>query len=100
MKVLANLQLIPIGTGVSVSEYIAECERVLADAGLHYELHANGTNIEGEWDAVFAAVRECHERVHGLGAPRIQTLLSIGTRTDRDQSLDDKVAAVGRRLEG
>ncbi|HKJ77091.1 MAG TPA: MTH1187 family thiamine-binding protein [Gammaproteobacteria bacterium] len=98
MKVLANLQLIPMGTGISVSEYIAECERILADAGLQYELHANGTNIEGEWDAVFTAVRQCHERVHGMGAPRIQTLLSIGTRTDRDQSLVDKVEAVNRRL--
>lgn len=100
MKILANLQLIPLGTGVSVSAYIAECERVLADAGLHYELHANGTNIEGEWDAVCDAVRQCHERVHGMGAPRIQSLLSIGTRNDRDQSLDDKVEAVSRRLEG
>lgn len=100
MKVLANFQLIPMATEASVSPYIAECERILADAGLNCQLHANGTNIEGEWDAVCAAVRRCHERVHEMGAPRIQTVLSLGTRSDRDQSLDDKVEAVNRRLGG
>lgn len=99
MKVLVNLQVVPIGTGVSVSAYIAACERVLSDAeDLHYELHANGTNIEGEWDAVFAAIRRCHEVVHAMGAPRIQTFVSVGTRTDRDQSLQDKVDSVTQIL--
>ncbi len=98
MKVLVNFQLIPLGVGVSVSAYVAECERVLAEAGLTYELHANGTNIEGEWDAVFAAVKACHERIHAMGAPRIQTVLSLGTRTDRDQGLADKVASVEAKL--
>jgi uncharacterized protein YqgV (UPF0045/DUF77 family) len=36
---------------------------------LKTQLHANGTNIEGEWDEVFAAVRRCHEAVHAMGAP-------------------------------
>lgn len=98
MKALVNLQLVPIGTEVSVSKYIAACERVLADSGLHYELHANGTNIEGEWEAVFAAVRRCHEAVHGMGAPRINSLVSVGTRTDREQSLQDKIDSVTRQL--
>lgn len=98
MKALVNLQLVPIGTGVSVSKYIAACERVLAESGLHYELHANGTNIEGEWEAVFAAVRRCHEVVHAMGAPRINSLVSVGTRTDKEQSLQDKVESVQRQL--
>jgi len=97
MKALVNLQVVPIGTDVSVSRYVAACGQVLADAGLHHELHANGTNIEGEWDTVFAAIRRCHEVVHEMGAPRIQTFVSVGTRTDREQSLSDKVESVKRR---
>lgn len=97
MKVLVNLQVVPIGTEVSVSRYVVACDQVLTAAGLHHELHANGTNIEGEWDAVFAAIRRCHETVHALGAPRIQTFISVGTRTDREQSLHDKVASVERQ---
>lgn len=98
MKTLVNLQLIPVGTEVSVSRYIAACEKVLDASGLIYQLHANGTNIEGEWEAVFAAVRRCHEVVHEMGAPRIHSMVSVGTRTDKEQSLDDKVASVKQQL--
>lgn len=98
MKVIADLCVVPIGVGVSVSKYVAACERVLRDAGLSHTLHAYGTNIEGEWDDVFAAIRRCHEVVHGMGAPRISSTLRFGTRTDREQTMRDKVASVeGKR---
>lgn len=100
MHTLVNLQVVPIGTEVSVSRYISACLEVLEDAGLHYELHANGTNIEGEWDAVFAAIRRCHEQLHAMGAPRLQTFVSAGTRSDRNQSLHEKVASVSRQRNG
>lgn len=61
-------------------------------------MHANGTNIEGEWDNVFAAVKKCHERIHEMGAPRISTTLRVGTRTDRDQSMEDKIKSVQVKL--
>jgi uncharacterized protein (TIGR00106 family) len=98
MKVIADLCLVPLGIGVSVSKEIAACERVLAEAGLKTKLHAYGTNIEGEWDDVFAAIKRCHEVVHGMGAPRISSSLRFGTRVDRDQSMDDKVRSVEEKL--
>ena len=98
MHVTVELCVVPLGVGTSLSEYIAACQRVLEEAGLRYELHAYGTNIEGDWDAVFAAVRRCHEAVHALGAPRIFTSRKVGTRTDREQGLQDKVDSVRRRL--
>lgn len=94
MKVLLDLTIVPIGVGTSLSSYIAACEDVLNRPGLKTSLHANGTNIEGEWDTVFAAIRECHEKIHAMGAPRIHTNIKLGTRSDRDQSLADKVASV------
>jgi uncharacterized protein (TIGR00106 family) len=98
MQVIIDLCLVPLGVGVSVSKYVAECHRVLQEAGLQHQLHAYGTNIEGEWDAVMAAVKRCHERVHELGAPRITTTIKLGTRTDRDQTMADKVASVEQKL--
>ena len=100
MNVLVDFTIVPLGVGVSVSAYVAECERILAAAGLTHTLHANGTNVEGEWDAVFAAVRACHEKVHTMGAPRIFSTLKVNTRTDRKQSLGDKVASVEEKLKG
>ena len=99
MNVMIDLCVVPIGVGVSVSKYIAACERILVDAGLSYQMHAYGTNVEGEWDQVFAAVKRCHEVVHEMGAPRITTSLKIGTRCDREQSMQDKIDSVKSKLE-
>lgn len=98
MKVIADLCVVPVGAGVSVSAHVAACQRVLQEAGLTTQLHAYGTNIEGEWDTVFAAVKRCHEVVHEMGAPRISTSLKIGTRTDRAQTMEDKVSSVVRKM--
>src|SRR5438477_11215290 len=98
MHVIADLCLIPLGVGVSVSKEIAACERVLAEAGLKTKLHAYGTNIEGEWDDVFAAIKRCHEVVHAMGAPRVSSSLRFGTRIDRVQTMEDKVESVAKRL--
>lgn len=98
MKVIADLCLIPLGVGVSVSTYIAECERILTAAGLKIELHAYGTNIEGEWGAVFGAIQRCHEKIHAMGAPRISTTLKFGTRIDRTQTMEDKILSVRKKL--
>jgi len=98
MNVIADLCIVPLGVGVSVSSYVAACQRILTDAGLDIKLHAYGTNIEGEWGAVFTAIRRCHEEIHVLGAPRITTTLKFGTRTDRQQHMDDKIESVKSKL--
>lgn len=98
MNVIADLCVVPIGVGVSVSKYVAECERILKDAGLKTKLHAYGTNVEGEWDAVFDAIKQCHQVVHEMGAPRISTTLKFGTRIDRMQTMDDKINSVVHQL--
>ncbi|MFZ0533001.1 MAG: MTH1187 family thiamine-binding protein [Anaerolineales bacterium] len=100
MKVIVDFCLVPIGVGVSVSKYIAECEKILSEAGLKTQLHAYGTNIEGEWEEVFAAIKRCHERVHKMGAPRITTTIKLGTRTDRDQTMEDKIKSIQEKLQG
>ena len=98
MKVLVDLTVVPIGVGVSLSSYVAACEKVLKDARLTSRLHAYGTNVEGEWDDVFAAIKRCHEVVHEMGAPRIFTIIKAGTRVDKAQTLDDKVRSVEQKL--
>lgn len=99
MNVILDLCLVPIGVGVSVSKYIAACQRVLDEAGLVPHLHPYGTTVEGDWDVVMAAVKKCHRVVHEMGAPRISSTIKLGTRTDRKQSMDDKVRSVENELD-
>ena len=98
MKVLVDLCIVPIGVGVSLSQYVAACQKVLEGAGLKISMHSYGTNIEGEWDQVFAAVKRCHEVVHEMGASRITTTIKLGTRTDRQQTMEEKVRSVKEKL--
>lgn len=98
MHVMIDISIVPMGVGLSLSKYIAVCEKIFADAGLTTRLHAYGTNVEGEWDDVFGAVRRCHETLHEMGVPRISSSLRMGTRTDKDQSIDDKVRSVQDKL--
>ena len=99
MNVIVDLCVVPLGVGVSVSSYIAICERVIQQFGLTHHLHAYGTNIEGDWDDVMACIKECHEAVHQEGVPRITSTIKLGTRVDRSQSMADKVASVESKLD-
>ncbi len=94
MWVSIDLCLVPLGVGISLSPYIATCQRVIEQTGLDYELGPNGTALEGEWEEVFSCVRACHEAIHKLGASRIYSTIKVNTRIDRKQSFRQKVSSV------
>ena len=98
MNVLVDVCVVPMGVGVSVSKYVVECEKIFKAAGLNHQMHSYGTNVEGDWDEVMAAIKKCHETVHEMGAPRIGTTIRLGTRTDREQSMQDKIDSVNSKL--
>jgi len=45
-------------------------------------------------EKVFAAIERCHEVVHEMGSPRISTFIHPGTRTDRNQTMDEQIRSV------
>ncbi len=98
MKASVMISVIPLGTELSLSKYVVACERILEEAGLSPQLHAHGTNVEGEWSTVFDAIRKCVETVHAMGAPRVSTHLKVSTRTDRPVSGDAMVRSVREKL--
>ena len=99
MKVLVDLNLITLGTSLSISKYIADCERILQKHGLDTHIHALGTNIEGEWKDVALALEECHQHLHSIGVERIFSSLKVTSRTDKEQHIQEKIDAVKLHLE-
>jgi len=99
VKAIADISIIPLGVGLSLSSYVAACEEIFAEHGLEPKLHANGTNVEGDWDRVMGALKACHEKLHSMGVPRIATNVRLGTRVDREPSMDAKMSAVKEKLE-
>ncbi|KAK2813334.1 hypothetical protein FQN50_000649 [Emmonsiellopsis sp. PD_5] len=77
----ADFCLIPIGTSSpSVSEQIADVQRLVEKSGVKYVMHSAGTTLEGSWDAVFAVIGQAHSMLHKQGIVRIQTDIRVGSR--------------------
>jgi len=47
---------------------------------------------------IIAAVKRCHEVIHGMGVPRVSSTLRFGTRTDREQTMEEKVKSVEDKM--
>ena len=96
----ADLTVIPIGReGASAGDVIAEIQRRLeAQSRVRFQMHAMGTSLEGSTEDILSVVGELHAVPFESGIPRVYTVLKLDERRDREQTLDDKVESVRRRL--
>jgi len=92
MKATVELQVVPIGSGVSVRQEINRVVELLDSFDFIIETHASGTNIEGDLTDILAAVEKIHEVLHQEGSIRLLSYLKLETRTDKTPTL------VGKRL--
>ncbi len=92
MKATAELQVIPIGAGVSVRKEITRVIEILKSHDFIVETHASGTNLEGELADILAVVEQIHETLHREGGVRLVSYLKLETRTDKAPTL------LGKRL--
>jgi uncharacterized protein (TIGR00106 family) len=91
MKATAEIQVIPLGVGVSVRKEVKRAHQLIEESGLKVELHAFGTNVEGELGDILDALRNVHETLHREGVVRISSSIKIGTRTDKELTLAGKL---------
>ena len=99
MSVIVDFSIFPMDKGESLSPYVARAVRIVKNSGLPYKFGPMSTSVEGEWDDVFGALERCHEVLHEMGVPRISTNLRLGTRTDKPQTMEDKVKSVEEKLQ-
>jgi uncharacterized protein (TIGR00106 family) len=90
MKATAELQVVPIGAGVSVRREITRVVEMLQEYDFIIETHASGTNIEGELAEILTAVGQIHELLHKEGSIRLISYLKLETRTDKTPTLAAK----------
>ena len=90
MKATAELQVVPLGSGVSVREEVTRVVELLDGYPFIVQTHASGTNIEGELGEILAAVAQVHETLHAEGSVRLVSYLKLETRTDKTPTLAGK----------
>jgi len=97
--VIASLTVTPVGTPTpSLSRYVAECARVLDEAGLKHTLTPMGSVLEGPLEEILEVVRKVHEIPFSQGVMRVSTRLTIDDRRDKEATAQGKLDAVRERL--
>lgn len=95
LNVTADISIVPVGVGTSLSPYVKTCTDLLKDHNLEVHTHAFGTNVSGKWTDIQEAIRDCHRTLHGQNIARVSTTVKISTRTDRaDQSIASRIKSV------
>lgn len=91
VKAVAEIQVVPIGAGVSVRTQVRRAQEIIGDSSLIVQEHSFGTNVEGELDEILAVVARIHKILHAEGTARLSTAMKIGTRTDKEPDLASKL---------
>ena len=96
---IIQVSIVPLGTGPSMSQYVARAIKVLQDEkDVTYKLTPMGTIVEGDLDRALRVLRRMHESVFGEGVQRVLTTITIDDRRDKKATMASKVSSVRRKL--
>jgi uncharacterized protein (TIGR00106 family) len=94
---LLEFSITPLGSGESVSRYVARAVDVIDKSGLDYRLHAMGTEVEGDLAALLDVLKRAIEAV-SADCDRVSVSAKIDVRKGHAGALSAKVASVEKRL--
>ncbi|NMC75779.1 MAG: MTH1187 family thiamine-binding protein, partial [Candidatus Methanofastidiosa archaeon] len=57
---IVEISFVPIGTGTSLSRYVAKVIKNLEKSGIKYQLTPMGTIVEGEWEEISDLIDHSH----------------------------------------
>ncbi len=97
----AEISVYPMGTGnTSASFYIAKAiESIQNMEGIRYQINSMGTVLESDSiDKIYDASKSMMEVVHNLGVARVEVVLKIDSRKDKDKKMEEKIESVNKYL--
>lgn len=98
----AEISVYPMGTSTtSVSFYIAKgIESIQNMDGIRYQINSMGTVLESDSiDKIYDASKSIMEVVHNLGVNRVEVILKIDSRRDKDKKMEEKIESINKHLE-
>ena len=97
----AEISIYPIATRTtSVSFYIAKAIESIKDIeNLRYSINSMGTVLESDnIDTVNRAVKNMTETVHNLGVSRVEVIIKIDSRRDKQVKMEEKVESIKKQM--
>ena len=94
---LAELEIVPIGTGsASLSGILAQVVMLVDQSGLDYRVGPMGTVVEGDWEQIMRLAKACRDAIL-QSADRVMLTIRLDDR--KDQPGPGRIAQKVRSLE-
>ena len=97
----AEISIYPISTKTtSLSFYIAKAvESIKNIDNLRYEINSMGTILESnDIDVINKASKNMIDTVHNLGIKRVEVILKIDSRTDKQVRIEEKIDSIKKQM--
>jgi uncharacterized protein (TIGR00106 family) len=97
----AEISVYPMGTSnTSASFYIAKAiESIQNMDGIRYQINPMGTILESDSiDKIYQASKSIMEVVHNLGVNRVEVILKIDSRRDKNKKMEEKMESINKFL--
>lgn len=97
----AEISIYPMGTRTtSASFYIAKAiESIQKIENLRYQINAMGTILESDSITIINQASErMLETVHNLGIGRVEVIIKIDSRKDKQVKMEEKIESVKKHL--
>ena len=97
----AEISIYPIATRTtSASFYIAKAiESIQNTENLRYEINSMGTVLESDSiNIIYKASKTMMETVHSLGIDRVEVIIKIDSRRDKQVKMEEKIDSIKKQL--
>ncbi len=97
----AEISIYPMATRTtSASFYIAKAiESIQKIENLRYEINAMGTILESDdMDVINTATKQMTETVHNLGIARVEVIIKIDSRRDKQVKMEEKIDSIKKQM--
>ena len=97
----AEISIYPIATRTtSASFYIAKAiESIQNTENLRYEINSMGTVLESDSiDIIYKASKTMMETVHNLGIDRVEIIIKMDSRRDKQVKMEEKIDSIKKQL--
>ena len=97
----AEISIYPMATRTtSASFYIAKAiESIQKIENLRYEINAMGTILESDsMDVINTATKQMMETVHNLGIARVEVIIKIDSRRDKQVKMEEKLDSIKKQI--
>ncbi|MBS1268462.1 MAG: hypothetical protein MAG458_01191 [Nitrosopumilus sp.] len=98
----AEISVYPMATKTtSASFYIAKAiDSIKNLENLRYEINSMGTVLESDnIDVINEASKKMMETVHNLGINRVEVIIKIDSRRDKQVRMEDKINSIKKQLD-